>query len=56
MTQHLKDEISSSKVELGAIKVDLEKGQEAVERCTSLTMKANVTKEMPSFVQFPSMK
>ena len=35
MAQYLKDEISSSKVELGAIKVDLEKGQEAVERCIS---------------------
>ena len=44
MTQYLKDEISSSKVELGAIKVDFEKGQEAVERYIS-TVKANVTKK-----------
>ena len=48
MTQYLKDEISSSKVELGAIKVDLEKGQEAVERCIS-TVKDNVTKEMQTW-------
>ena len=34
MTQYLKDEISSSKVELGAIKVDLEKGQDTVEMQT----------------------
>ena len=50
MTQYLKDEISSSKVELGAIKVDLEKGQEVVERCIS-TMKANVTKEMQTWAK-----
>ena len=48
MAQYLKDEISSSKVELGAIKVDFEKGQEAVERCIS-TVKANVTKEMQTW-------
>ena len=44
----LLEEISSSKLELGAIKVDLEKGQEAVERCIS-TVKANVTKEMQTW-------
>ena len=48
MAQYLKDEISSSKVELGAIKVDFEKGQEAVERCIS-TVKASVTKEMQTW-------
>ena len=31
MTQYLKDEISSNKVELVVIKVNLEKGQEAME-------------------------
>ena len=32
MTQYLKDEISSNKVELVVIKVNLEKGQEAMEK------------------------
>ena len=55
MTQYLKDEISSSKVELRAIKVDFEKGQEAVERCIS-RVKDNVTKEMQTWPEMPKLK
>ena len=41
--------------ELVAIKVDLEKGQEAVERCIS-TVKANVTKEMQTWPDMAKIK
>ena len=49
MTQYLKGEISSNKVDLVAIKVNLEKGQEAMEKCISI-VKVNVTKEMQTWV------
>ena len=49
MMQYLKDEICSHKVELVAIKVDLEKEQEAMEKSTS-AVKANLTKEMQAWV------
>ena len=50
MTQYLKDEISSNKVELVVIEVDLEKRQDVVEKCIS-TLKANVTKEMQTWAK-----
>ena len=54
MTQYLKDEISSNKVELVVIKVNLEKGQEAMEKCTS-TVKANFTNERKHGQTWPKM-
>ena len=50
MMQYLKDEISSNKVELVAIKINLEKWQEAVQKCIS-TVKANVTKERQTWAK-----
>ena len=48
MAHYLKDKINSNKVELVAIKIDLEKGQDRVEKCISV-VKANVSKEMQTW-------
>ena len=45
MVQYLKNEISSDKDELAGIEVDLEKGQEEVEKPT-FTVNANINKQM----------
>ena len=46
--QYLTNKISSNKVELVVIKVDLEKGQEVMKKCMSI-IKANVYKEMQTW-------